>query len=283
MAERMPSGKRALLTVSLAALYAAARFIALVPLLFPALTAFLPLTEKALLLVRFGLCALLFMLFVFPERIFSRAVLTRLAADTAPEFSCFGAIRRGLYRVLRVLPLLLPFLLLAGLSVYLFWFSDFTALKLLKQISTFVGVSGEKRYDAGAALVILPTLALLIALLIRWHMDFPYDYIKNKRLARGLSKTPAYRRLSLQNLLLALPPFAACALVVFPTLASHIVVGKGMFELVGSVNSAIQTPLTAEQRMLFALVFVFLYLPLYLYRKFRAAKLCAERGARRAA
>ena len=283
MAEKMPLGRRALVLFALALLYAAARLLALGPLFVPGLTAFLPLTEKGALLARFGVCALLLFLVVWPERIFSRAVLARLSSGAPLHFSYFGAIRRGLYRTLRVLPLLIPFLFLAGLSVYLFWFGDFTALKLLKEIAAFVGVSGGKRYDVGAALVVLPTLALFIALYIRWHLDFPYDYIDNKRLARGLSRTPAYRRLSLQNLLLSLPPFLVGALVVFPTLASRVVVGKGMFELVGSVNAAIQTSLTAEQQMLFALVFLFLYLPLYLFRKTRAAKLCAERGARRAA
>lgn len=259
-----------MMVLCLAAMYVLTRAIALSPLFILQGTALFGLGDKLSLIARGGICLVLWVVLVAPERVYARRELKGDGAHSGYGF----CLKRAMARLVRVMPLLIPVLALGGLFVYLFWFDDFTSLRVLKQIAELVGASGNT-YDMGAALVVVPLLVLALVLMYVWHRGVPYDYVADKKVARRITKSACFRRLSLLNALLVLLPVALFALVLGTKLYAGLTLGRGMVSLVTSMMGALKQMLNYETMTLMALVFVLVYLPTYFIRKHRTAVLCA--------
>ena len=272
--ERTMQGAGAAKMLLLTLLFIAVRFLALSPLLFAQWTDFLPLSKQAALGVRVGVSVLLFLLLCFPERLFRLHQLKKHCGSEAAGFSYVAAIGRGLLRLFRVLPALILFSVTAGAWLYIFFIGNFKALSILKQLGTLVGGS----YDRGAILLFSALLLFAALLALFWHRDRLLDYYPNRAEAKRIRKENkgALARLSLTNFCLTLPALLAWAIVLCAAAMRDLSFDKGFMTLAMDAMDRLKTLMSNEMTVYLALIFLFLYCPTFMVRKWRTARLCAR-------
>lgn len=262
----------------LTVLFLAVRALALSPLFLPGLTTLLPLTKATAPLCRFLVSGALFVLLAWPERLYRLFKLKALYGANAERFTYFGAVSRGLFRLWRVLPALLPFLFVGGVCCYIFWIGDYKSLTILKQIGAVFG----GKYDLGAALLVSLFLLLAALLAALWHRDWPLDFFTDKKSARALARhrRKELRSLSLGNFLLCLPACLLWGICLSIAALRDLTFDKGFMSLAMEAMGRLKTLLSNEVVVWLALIFILVYLPLWCLRKARAARLSAKWEAR---
>ncbi len=272
--EQAMQGVNAAKMLLLTLLFVLVRFLALSPLLLGGWTDRLSVSRQAALGIRMGASLLLFLLLCWPERLFRLHQFKKICGSGEQGFSYGASVMRGLWRLFRVLPALLLFSVTAGTWLYIFFIGNFKSLSILKQVGTLAGGS----YDRGAALLFLALMLFALVLALLWHRDRLLDYFPNRAQAKRIKKNNggALLRLSLTNFCLALPALLAWAAVLGMAAIRDLSFDKGFMSLAMDAMDRLKTLMSNEMAVYLALIFLFLYCPAFIVRKWRTARLCVR-------
>ncbi|MBQ8081823.1 MAG: hypothetical protein IJ240_07985 [Clostridia bacterium] len=262
-----------------AAILAVSYMLSRVALMIPWLIPVNQLSFEGKAAVHFGLTALIYILFVIPERLLRCDQFNRMANAARPSYRLGQMYRVGMQRLLRVSPFLLPALFVIGLIYYIL-FSNMKAMSILKDIGAVFG--SATGYDAGLAILLIAGFLFILLSAVFWHRDAPADYLGSFPVFRQVKKNPEKKRIlkkaSRKNCLLGLPAYVLwIGVTVYMGLRQDVGGGSLLSQVTNILYRVIPGIFgNREYWMYMGLILVFLYLPLWVLRKWTVAKACAD-------